>query len=107
MSYIFVAGLLRRDRRAIAASMIVAFMYGSLTLGLLPTPPEISWETHLAAAIFGALLALLLRHYDVLPAKRYTWEDDDAWPPSDAEVEDIEPHPIEPTAPPPAQRHLH
>lgn len=76
VSYIFVAGLLRRDRRAIAASLIVAFMYGSLTLGLLPTPPEVSWETHLSAAILGALLALALRRFDVLPPKRYTWEDE-------------------------------
>jgi len=78
VSYIFVAGLLRRDRRAIAASLIVAFMYGSLTLGLLPMPPEISWETHLAAAVIGALLALALRRFDVLPAKRYAWEDEQA-----------------------------
>jgi membrane associated rhomboid family serine protease len=76
VSFIFIAGLLRRDRRAIAASLIVAFMYGSLTLGLLPTPPEVSWETHLAAAVIGALLALALRRFDVLPPKRYAWEDE-------------------------------
>jgi membrane associated rhomboid family serine protease len=81
VSYIFFAGLLRRDRRAIAASLIVAFMYGSLTLGFLPLPPEISWETHLAAAIIGALLALVLRRLDVLPAKRYAWEEEDNVPP--------------------------
>jgi membrane associated rhomboid family serine protease len=91
VSYIFVAGLLRRDRRAIAASLIVAFMYGSLTLGLLPTPPEVSWETHLAAAVIGALLALALRRFDVLPPKRYGWEDDDelrgdTFPPEEEET---------------------
>ncbi|HEY3221010.1 MAG TPA: rhomboid family intramembrane serine protease, partial [Gemmatimonadales bacterium] len=30
VSYIFVAGLIRRDRRAIAASLLVSFMYGAL-----------------------------------------------------------------------------
>jgi membrane associated rhomboid family serine protease len=80
-AYIFVAGLLRRDRRAIAASLIVSFMYGSLTLGFLPLPPEISWETHLAAAVIGVLLALLLRRFDVTPLKQYTWDDDDQAPP--------------------------
>jgi membrane associated rhomboid family serine protease len=83
VSYIFLAGLLRRDRRAIAASLVVAFMYGSLTLGFLPLPPEISWETHLAAAVIGALLALALRRFDVLPPKRYAWEDDERVPPPD------------------------
>ena len=33
VSYIFVAGLIRRDRRAIAASLLVCFMYGALVWG--------------------------------------------------------------------------
>lgn len=76
VSYIFVAGLLRRDRRAIAASLLVCFMYGTLAWGLLPINPRISWETHLAAALFGVLLALMLRHRDVPPPARYSWEDE-------------------------------
>ncbi|HTT11754.1 MAG TPA: rhomboid family intramembrane serine protease [Burkholderiaceae bacterium] len=93
VSYIFFAGLLRRDRRAIAASLIVAFMYGSLTLGFLPLPPEISWETHLAAAIIGALLALALRRFDVLPPKRYAWEDEQPLPPA-ADDDSTPTHPV-------------
>ena len=76
VSYLFVAGLIRRDRRAIATSMIVAFMYGSVAWGMLPINPRVSWETHLAAAIIGAIMALLLRHRDVPPRKRYSWEDE-------------------------------
>ena len=34
--YVFVAGLIRRDRRAIAASLLVAFMYGTMAWGVLP-----------------------------------------------------------------------
>jgi membrane associated rhomboid family serine protease len=94
VSYIFVAGLLRRDRRAIAASLIVAFMYGSLTLGLLPLPPEISWETHLAAALIGALLAVALRRFDVLPPKRYGWDDDEEIPPPAVEETSTPTHPV-------------
>lgn len=94
VSYIFFAGLLRRDRRAIAASLIVAFMYGSLTLGLLPLPPQISWETHLAAAVIGALLALALRRFDVLPPKRYAWEDEDETPPAAADDAAPPTHPV-------------
>lgn len=76
VSYVFVAGLLRRDRRAIAASLLVCFMYGALAWGLLPINPRISWETHLAAALLGVLLALMLRHRDVPPPARYSWEDE-------------------------------
>ena len=74
VSYIFVAGLLRRDRRAIAASLVVCFMYGSLAWGVLPTPFGVSWETHLAAALIGVALAIALRRLDVPPRKRYVWE---------------------------------
>ncbi len=74
VSYVFVAGLLRRDRRAIAASLLVVLMYGSLAWGVLPIDPRVSWETHLAAAAIGALLAIFLRRLDIPPRKRYAWE---------------------------------
>ncbi|HEU0201302.1 MAG TPA: rhomboid family intramembrane serine protease [Burkholderiaceae bacterium] len=77
VAYIFVAGLLRRDRRAIGASLVVAFMYASLVVGVLPVQGGISWETHLAAALVGVLLAIALRRYDVPPRKRYSWEEEE------------------------------
>jgi membrane associated rhomboid family serine protease len=76
VSYIFVAGLIRRDRRAIAAALLVAFMYGASVWGILPIERGVSWETHLAAAAIGLLLAIALRHLDVPPRKRYSWEDE-------------------------------
>jgi len=72
--YVFVAGIIRRDRRAIAASLLVAFMYGSLAWGVLPIERGVSWETHLAAALIGVALAVVLRHLDVPPRRRYDWE---------------------------------
>jgi len=76
VSYIFVAGLIRRDRRAIAASLLVSFMYGSLVWGVLPLERAVSWETHLAAALIGVLMAIMLRHIDIPPRKRYSWENE-------------------------------
>ena len=85
-TYVLVAGVLRRDRRAIAASLVVWFLYGSLVWGMLPVPSGVSWETHLAAALVGAVLAVAMRRLDVPPRKRYTWEseaqdDDEELPP--------------------------
>ena len=74
VSYIFVAGLIRRDRRAIAASLLVSFMYGALAWGVLPIQRGVSWETHLAAALIGVVLAIALRRVDVPPRTRYAWE---------------------------------
>jgi membrane associated rhomboid family serine protease len=75
-AYIFIAGLIRRDRRAIAASLLVCFLYGTLVWGVLPIRPGVSWETHLAAALIGVVLAIALRRRDVPPRKRYSWEDE-------------------------------
>jgi membrane associated rhomboid family serine protease len=77
VSYIFVAGLIRRDRRAIAASLLVCFMYGALVWGVLPIEPGVSWETHLAAAVIGVALAIALRRLDLPLRKRYSWEDEE------------------------------
>jgi membrane associated rhomboid family serine protease len=77
VSYIFVAGLIRRDRRAIAASLLVSFMYGALVWGVLPIESGVSWETHLAAALIGVALAIALRRLDIPLRKRYSWEDEE------------------------------
>lgn len=77
VAYIFVAGILRRDRRAWAASILVAFLYGAMVWGVLPLKTGVSWETHLAAAVIGVVMAFALRTRDVPPRKRYSWEDED------------------------------
>lgn len=74
VAYVFVAGLIRRDRRAIAASLLVSFLYGTLLWGLLPIERGLSWETHLAAALIGLALALALRRLDIPPRRSYSWE---------------------------------
>ena len=74
IAYIFVAGLIRRDRRAIAASLLVAFMYGASVWGVLPIRIGVSWETHLAAALIGVFMAIMLRHTDIPPRIQYSWE---------------------------------
>lgn len=76
LAYVFVAGTIRHDRRAIAASLLVCFLYGSLVWGVLPIQPAMSWETHLSAALIGAVLAVALRRLDIPPRRRYSWEDE-------------------------------
>ena len=75
-SFIFVSGLIRRDRRAIAASLLVCFLYGTMVWGVLPIKSGVSWETHLTAALIGFALAIVLRRLDLPPRKRYSWEDE-------------------------------
>ena len=85
--FVFTVGVLRWDRRAIAISLIVFFLYGGMLLGILPTNQEISYESHLSGALIGFILAFRLRWLDpVAPRKQYSWEqeeeevyEDDDW----------------------------
>ncbi|MDH3673276.1 MAG: rhomboid family intramembrane serine protease [Gammaproteobacteria bacterium] len=77
MFFLFVVGILRRDRPSIAVSLIVFFLYGSMIWGIFPGQPGISFESHLFGAAMGIFLAIVLRKLDPLrPAKRYDWEDE-------------------------------
>ena len=80
LAYVFIGGILRLDMRSVAVSVMVWFLYGSMIWGVLPIRPNMSWELHLAGAILGVALAIVYRHWDVVPVKRYSWEDDDSVP---------------------------
>ena len=87
MFFVFTIGALRWDRRAIALSLIVFFLYGGMIWGIFPSAPEISFESHFFGAVAGVVLAILLRTSDPPPPeKRYEWEDEDTddWPPENA-----------------------
>ena len=78
MAYIFVIGILRRDRLAIVLSLIVFFLYGTMIWGIFPHQPGVSYETHLWAASLGIICAFVFRNYDPTPEiKRYSWEFED------------------------------
>ena len=78
MFFIFIIGILRRDRVAIALSLLVFFLYGTMIWGIFPHKVGISNETHLWGAGLGALCAIILRNRDPSPpVKRYEWEDED------------------------------
>jgi len=80
LAYVFVGGILRMDMRSVAVSVMVWFLYGSMIWGVLPIRPDMSWELHLSGAIVGVVLAIVYRRWDVMPVKRYRWEDDDSVP---------------------------
>ena len=80
LSFVFVSGMLRQDFRSMAVSLFVWFLYGSMVWGILPIRPRMSWEMHLAGALMGIVMAVLYRHWDRVPIKRYDWEDDDSVP---------------------------
>lgn len=80
LAYVFIGGMLRLDMRSVAVSVMVWFLYGSMIWGVLPIRPNMSWELHLSGAILGVALAIIYRKWDIVPLKRYSWEDDDSIP---------------------------
>ena len=72
---VFVLGLLRRDRAAIAAGMLAFLFYGGMLLTIFPQEAGVSWESHLGGALAGIVAAFLFRRSDPLPPRRkYSWE---------------------------------
>jgi membrane associated rhomboid family serine protease len=78
MFFVFTVGALRWDRRAIALSMVVFFLYGGMIWGIFPTDPDISYESHFFGALIGIILAVILRNLDPrAPEKQYNWDEDE------------------------------
>jgi membrane associated rhomboid family serine protease len=72
-SFLLVSGIVRKNPKLSAVSMVVIFLYGSMIWGLLPTKESISWEGHLAGFIAGILVAVFYRNEGPKP-KKYQWE---------------------------------
>ncbi|MEP0203007.1 MAG: rhomboid family intramembrane serine protease [Halioglobus sp.] len=73
--YLFVGGILRRDRRSAALLMIAFYMYGGMLLTVLPLDPTVSFESHFFGALSGGVLAYAFKNMDPRPIrKRYAWE---------------------------------
>ena len=74
-SFLFFSGVFRRDRRSMAISLLIIFIYGGMIWGILPLREGISWESHLAGGIAGILCAFYFRK--VVMPKEYDWEEED------------------------------
>ncbi len=75
-SFIFFSGIIRKNYRLIAVSLMVIFLYGSMVWYLLPVKEDISWEGHLSGFAIGLFFAFYYRK--VGPQKfMYEWEKED------------------------------
>jgi len=77
LTFVFVIGVLRWDKRAIALSCLVFFLYGGMLWGIFPIERSVSFESHFFGAVIGVVCAILFRNFDSRPPeKHYDWEDE-------------------------------
>ncbi len=60
LGFLLFRGYFQRNFSSILLSLIVAFFWGGLVWGVLPSMPGISWEGHLFGFIGGVLAARIL-----------------------------------------------
>lgn len=79
--FIFVSGIIRKNKNLLAISLLVVFLYGSLVWGVFPIEQHISWEGHLTGMVAGIILAFYYKDFGPpLPKSIYDEdfdEDDD------------------------------
>ena len=78
-SFIFFSGIIRKNYRLIAVSLMVIFLYGSMVWYLLPVKEDVSWEGHLSGFIVGLVFAFFYRKRGIQKFK-YNWEKEDYQP---------------------------
>jgi len=61
LSYILFASWWIRNRRYLALSFVLVFLYGSAVWGIFPVQEGVSWEGHLCGALAGVFMAWLHR----------------------------------------------
>ena len=75
-SFIFFSGVLSKNKRLSALSLIVIFIYGGLFWGLFPTDEAVSWEGHLSGFVAGIIISWFFRN-DLPKREKYQWEIDE------------------------------
>ncbi|MCF7673799.1 MAG: rhomboid family intramembrane serine protease [Akkermansiaceae bacterium] len=64
--YLVTVGVVERSVVAVARSLLIALLYGSILWGLLPNRSGISWEGHLCGLLAGIALAWTFRGKKVM-----------------------------------------
>ncbi len=78
--FLFFSGVFRNDMKSLVISFFIIFMYGGIVWGLVPYLFGVSWESHLAGAVAGSLLAWLFRYIDLQPKEPWQMTDDEQQP---------------------------
>ncbi|HOV12447.1 MAG TPA: rhomboid family intramembrane serine protease [Bacteroidales bacterium] len=79
VSFLLFSGIIRRNARLMAISLLIVFLYGGFFWGMFPDffpKRNISWESHLMGCLAGFVLAVYYRKKG-LQRDVYHWDEDD------------------------------
>lgn len=74
--FLFISGILRKEMRVMAISLMVAFLYGGMIWGIFPLKEGVSFEGHFWGLLTGFVLGIYLKA-EGPQRKKYAWEEDD------------------------------
>ena len=73
--FLFFSGVIRKNIKLMAISLLTVFLYGGLVWGVFPIDPLISWEAHLYGSLAGLTFAFI--YADEGPQKDEISDDED------------------------------
>jgi membrane associated rhomboid family serine protease len=73
VSFLFFAGIFRKDPRLLQISLLILLFYNGLVWGVFPLVDNISWESHLLGSLAGIVCAWFFRA-EGPERKKYSWE---------------------------------
>lgn len=73
--FLFFSGIFRGDKRLLALSLLITFIYGGLVWGVFPLKNGTSWESHLLGSIAGLITAFHFRN-EGPEREKYEWENE-------------------------------
>lgn len=57
-AFLIFYGFFRKDMKSLIISFVMLFFYAGMVYGIFPNQSNISWESHLAGAVVGAVTAM-------------------------------------------------
>ncbi len=72
--FLITSGVVRKNKQAVAISLLVVLLYGSLIWGVFPMKPGVSYESHLLGLLAGVIIAVYYKGEKFFEEKVYDWE---------------------------------
>ena len=65
-SFVFFSGMIKKQYRLVAVSLVVIFLYGGMIWYVLPIKDGMSWEGHLSGFLVGIMYAFLYKNKGIV-----------------------------------------